>query len=102
MPQLLAQKLHTQPRCGAGQECRHTELTVKADDRLVRREVHEVGLVETDERTNPALRGTGEVADDQVWLQIRLDQRPGDPPLIDLGDADAFAAAPAPRQAPAA
>ena len=83
-----AQPVDAEPARGAGQQRRDAELAVQADERLVDRRVDEVGLVQAEDRRDAALLGAGEVAVDQVRLQVRLDQRHDDDDLIDVGDQD--------------
>ena len=77
----------------AGQQRRNAELAVEADQRLIIRCVHQVGLVQADDRRDAALLGTGQVAVDQVRLQLRLDQGHDDHDLVDVGDQDVLPAA---------
>ena len=86
------------PVVGAGQERRDAELAVEADQRLIvapgRRGRPCSGRAAA--RCRPV--GAGQVAVDQVRLQVRLDQRHDDDDLIDVGDQDVLPAARGPRQ----
>src|SRR5262249_51721173 len=79
------------PAAGAGQQEGNAELVVEADQRLIGGGLDAVGLVQANDRRDAALLGAGEVAVDQVRLEVRLDERDDDDHLIDVGDDDLLA-----------
>src|SRR5438128_503083 len=78
---------------GAGQECWNAQLAVQANERLNESMIHQIGLVQTDDRCDPSLGGADQVAINQMRLDVRFDQRHDDDHLIDIGDDDVFPAA---------
>ena len=62
------------------------------DERLIIRRVDQVRLVEAKNRGDLPLLGTGQVAIDQMRLQLRLNDRHDDDELIHIGDDHMFPA----------
>src|SRR5207247_298730 len=73
-------------------------LAVIANDGLHLHRIDQVRLVEADDRLDPALRRTRQVAVDQVLLELWLFQGDDDHHLIDVGDQHVLAAARFARQ----
>ena len=86
------------PGSRTGEQRRYAQLTVVPYQRLILGRVDQVALVEAQNRRDLALLGAGQIAVDEVRLEVRLNDGHDDDDLIHIGDDDVLPAARRARQ----